>query len=271
MAAKPLILFASALVLASCSQAEPAPADPDAVRAPPSFAEPRHATNGPHHRVAQRAPVVIELFTSQGCSSCPPADALVHELASDPALVVITRPVTYWDQLGWPDTQARPENTELQRAYATRTLSGKNGVYTPQIVVDGRAGVIGSRHNEVARLVAEARANAAEGPAAAILKATKTSDGGYQVAVDGTARNTARLLLVGLDAGETVAIGRGENSGRMITYTNVYRGEVALGAWNGGAKRFAVPMEALQMQGANRFALILRDGRDGPILAGRML
>ena len=80
-------------------------------------------------------PVVLELFTSQGCSSCPPADRLAGILARDPSLLVITRPVTYWDRLGWKDTLARAENTDLQRAYSRRISTGQ-GVYTPQIVVN---------------------------------------------------------------------------------------------------------------------------------------
>ena len=87
---------------------------------------------------AKDEPVLLELFTSQGCSSCPPADALAEKLATDPSLVVIARPVTYWDRLGWKDTLAPEVNTALQQAYARRGLAGQNGVYTPQLVVDGR-------------------------------------------------------------------------------------------------------------------------------------
>ena len=88
-------------------------------------------------------PVLLELFTSQGCSSCPPADRLAERLTKEPGLLVISRPVTYWDRLGWKDTLAREENTQLQRAYAARGLAGENGVFTPQIVIDGnRAGFV---------------------------------------------------------------------------------------------------------------------------------
>ena len=96
-------------------------------------------------------PVLVELFTSQGCSSCPPADRLAARLAPEPGVVVISRPVTYWDRLGWKDTLARPENTDLQRAYARRTLAGRNGVYTPQTVVDGEFGAVGSQESRLRR------------------------------------------------------------------------------------------------------------------------
>ncbi|MEL6486536.1 MAG: DUF1223 domain-containing protein, partial [Pseudomonadota bacterium] len=93
---------------------------------------------------ASFAPVLVELFTSQGCSSCPPADRLADRLDSEDGLVIISRPVDYWDRLGWTDTLASPQNTALQRAYARRGLGGYNGVYTPQSVVAGAFGEVGS-------------------------------------------------------------------------------------------------------------------------------
>ena len=101
-------------------------------------------------------PVVIELFTSQGCSSCPPADMLASRLAKDDTLLVISRPVTYWDRLGWKDTLARPQNTALQRAYASKGNEG-SGVYTPQIVVNGGDGAVGSREGDIRSIVRRAR------------------------------------------------------------------------------------------------------------------
>ena len=102
-------------------------------------------------------PVLVELFTSQGCSSCPPADRFASTLARDSDLVVIARPVTYWDRLGWKDTLAREANTDLQRDYSRRGLAGRNGVYTPQMVVDGVLGAVGSRERDVRQQIALAR------------------------------------------------------------------------------------------------------------------
>ena len=100
-------------------------------------------------------PVVIELFTSQGCSSCPPADRLLATLARDPGVIAVSRPVTYWDRLGWKDTLAREENTRRQYAYAARFR--RDGVYTPQAVVDGRYQTVGSDREALVALLATAR------------------------------------------------------------------------------------------------------------------
>ncbi len=102
-------------------------------------------------------PVAVELFTSQGCSSCPPADAVLARLARDPEVVAISRPVTYWDQLGWKDTLAPQANTDLQRAYADHDGSGR--VYTPQAVVQGAEGVVGAQEANIRKLIAAARAS----------------------------------------------------------------------------------------------------------------
>ncbi len=120
---------------------------------------------------AASAPVAIELFTSQGCSSCPPADAALARLAQDPGVVAITRPVTYWDALGWKDTLAREENTRLQRGYAARQQS--HSVYTPEAVVQGEAGTVGSREAEVRRMVAAAAART--GPSLLVERAGGSS------------------------------------------------------------------------------------------------
>ena len=123
-------------------------------------------------------PVVIELFTSQGCSSCPPADMLARRLAKDPSLLVITRPVTYWDRLGWKDTLAREENTQLQRAYAAKGGEGA-GVYTPQIVVNGDGAAVGSREGDIRSLVRRADRS---GPR---ITAATHAKGGMTVTVSG--------------------------------------------------------------------------------------
>jgi hypothetical protein len=157
-------------------------------------------------------PVLVELFTSQGCSSCPPADAFVRELARAPGVIAISRPVTYWDQLGWKDTLARPGNDLLQRRYAARAIPG-SGVYTPEIVVDGQAGAVGSDRAKVRALIARAAAK----PAAQI------GYSGGRVFVSNAAGSELRLLAIG--AQRMVAIGRGENGGANLGYTNVVRDE----------------------------------------------
>ncbi len=213
-------------------------------------------TQGPAPQPQARQPVVLELFTSQGCSSCPPADAFVETLAQRPDIVAITRPVTYWDRLGWKDTLARPENTQRQRSYAARGGEG-SGVYTPQIVVQGQYGAVGSSQGTVQAHIAMARQS--QSVAIALRP-------GF-VAVAGKSEG-ADVHVIGLRSSSTVRIGKGENGGRVVRYSNVYVGEKLLGRWHGGPQTFALP--ALNMVGADRYAVIVQSGT-GPILAGRYL
>ncbi|MGB5483426.1 DUF1223 domain-containing protein, partial [Parasphingorhabdus sp.] len=178
-------------------------------------------------------PVVIELFTSQGCSSCPPADLLARRLAKDGSLLVITRPVTYWDRLGWKDTLAREENTRLQRAYADKGNEG-SGVYTPQIVVNGGGGAVGSRENDIRSLVRRASAT---GPS---ITTSTDANGEMTVSIKGKSDYLAGVSLIALSSSETVRIGRGENSGRTVHYTNVVKTERNLGSWRGRPTKFTI-------------------------------
>lgn len=212
-----------------------------------------------------RQPVLVELFTSQGCSSCPPADRLAARLARDPALVVISRPVTYWDRLGWKDTLAREANTDLQRAYATRKLAGRNGVYTPQVVVDGRRGTVGSNEAVIRQMIGQ------EGTADAAIAVRRLDSGSLAVGLAGTTRGEAELSLVALRRHVTVAIGAGENGSRTVDYTNVVLDESPLARWSGGKQGLRVPATQLQVRGADAHALVLRAGASGPVLAARMV
>ena len=212
---------------------------------------------------------MLELFTSQGCSSCPPADAVAAKLARRADVIVISRPVTYWDRLGWKDTLARPANTELQQAYAKRGLAGENGVYTPQAVIGGRIGAVGSHQRELERLIARDAAQKAP-------RISLGHDGTIVVTGPSTGPTTgapvsARLMLVGLDSSESVAVGSGENGKRRLTYTNIYQGATSLGSWAGGRQQFAVPATARHIAGADRYVVLLREGTSGPILAARQL
>lgn len=210
-------------------------------------------------------PVLIELFTSQGCSSCPPADRLAARLAQEPGLVVISRPVTYWDRLGWKDTLAREDNTRLQRAYAGRGLAGQNGVYTPQVAVDGRFGTVGSDEPDIRRFAAAARSR----HTAAIV--ANPVPAGYAVGLGGTTETPAELVLIAVSRAERVSIGRGENGGTAVVYTNVLRAEKRVDEWNGGAKSLTVSDALLSTPGANRHALVLRIPNGGAVLAARWL
>ncbi|QDH33383.1 DUF1223 domain-containing protein [Porphyrobacter sp. YT40] len=227
-------------------------------------ATPRAAT--PPAKVAPGEPVLVELFTSQGCSSCPPADVLAAKLARDPRLVVISRPVTYWDRLGWTDTLGREENTTLQQDYARRGLAGRNGVYTPQTVVDGRFGAVGSYSDDIAAGVREHG-----GKGAATLRAKPQAGGGYTVALTGKTAAPAELVLLAVTRMVEVDIGRGENGGRKLGYTNVLRAEHKLADWRGGAAQVTVAAADLKVAKADRYALVLRQPDGGRVLAARWL
>ena len=203
-------------------------------------------------------PVVVELFTSQGCSSCPPADMLASRLAKDDSLLVITRPVTYWDRLGWKDTLAREGNTVLQRAYARKGLSG-SGVYTPQIVVNGGGAAVGSREFDVRSLV---RLAARTGPT---IDVSHNRDGQAIVTISGKSQHMAGVSLLALSSSETVHIGRGENGGRKLHYTNVVKKERNLGSWIGHPDRFVLSKEDLNVAGADRYAIVVQRPGAGAI------
>jgi hypothetical protein len=219
---------------------------------------------GPQARPAAALhPVVVELFTSQGCSSCPPADAALARFAQDPNIVAISRPVTYWDSLGWRDTLARPANTELQRAYAARQQS--SDVYTPQAVVQGTVALVGGRTGAIHRAIDEAAARPAPG-----LR-FEYAAGGRVLALDGAVERPAEIHLLALRARVPVSIGRGENSGHVVDYVNVVVAEDVIGAWRGGRLRLPLPAARLHVTGADRYAIIVQEPNAGPILAAGIL
>ena len=209
-------------------------------------------------------PVVVELFTSQGCSSCPPADMLASRLAKDDSLLVISRPVTYWDRLGWKDTLAREDNTSLQRAYASKG-NGGSGVYTPQIVVNGGDGAVGSREGDVRSLVRSADRSGPE------IDVSADDSGQVIVTIDGRSDFMAGVSLIALSSSETVRIGRGENGGRKIHYTNVVKDERSLGTWQGEPVSFVIPKENLSISGADRYAVLVQRPGAGPIIGAKLL
>ena len=214
---------------------------------------------------SQAEPVLVELFTSQGCSSCPPADALAAKLADEPNLVVVTRPVTYWDRLGWKDTLAREENTSLQRAYASRGLAGNNGVYTPQIVVDGARGAVGSNSAQIRQLIGQSAS------ASSVIAVKPVAGKGLAVGIAGPETGRGEVVLLALSSRETVRIGSGENGGRRIDYSNVLLSENKVADWQGGKLSVPVLDDALHVKGADRYAIVLREGNGGKVLAARMV
>lgn len=203
-----------------------------------------------------RPMVVLELFTSQGCSSCPPADALLARLAEAPGILALSRNVAYWDRLGWPDTLARKDHTALQRAYAA--AFGERSVYTPQIVVDGAEGAVGSRADDVDALIRTARAR----PAGAVI--TLEAPGRVAVRFAPGIKGPAQVRLIDVSPLETVRIGAGENGGRRISYANVVRSDEVLATLQDDPLALTLPADPAAPQ---RRALIIQAGQGGPIHA----
>jgi hypothetical protein len=199
---------------------------------------------------------VIELFTSQGCSSCPAADKLAGELAKDPSLIVMSLAVDYWDYLGWKDTLAIAGHTNRQRAYSK--VRGDREVYTPQVVVNGATHVIGSDRKAIEDAVAQTRKQA--GMLAVPVGLTVAGD---QISVSvPAAANTAKgeIWLCPITRTVPVEIGKGENSGKTITYTNVVRRWVKLGDWSGVARTFKVPVSDVTGAGGDAVAVVVQAG-----------
>ncbi len=203
-------------------------------------------------------PTVVELYQSQGCSSCPPAIANVNALADRPDVLPLMFAVTYWDQLGWKDSFDDPAYTARQWDYA-RT-QGRAQVATPQVIVNGRAAVIGSRQGELDQAIA-ANARGLGGPGIA-----RTGDA---VTVGpAKADGKATVWLVRYDPRTlSVAIRAGENNGRTLAHRNIVRELKPLGMWSGAAVRFAIPAG----NPLYRSAILVQQGKGGPIVAAARL
>jgi hypothetical protein len=205
---------------------------------------------------AQAEPrAVIELFTSQGCSSCPPADQLLGELTSDASLVAVSVPVDYWDYLGWKDTLADPHNTARQKAYAHARGDGQ--VYTPQVVVNGTLHALGSDKAAIELAIAASRKNGAM----SLLPKLAVGDGRLTITVpDVDGHAGGEVWLVGIVKAATIAIARGENKGRTITYHNVARRWIKLGDWTGKANSWSIPVQTLKAANVDEAAVLVQSG-----------
>ncbi|HEY9539293.1 MAG TPA: DUF1223 domain-containing protein [Kiloniellaceae bacterium] len=205
-------------------------------------------------------PVVVELFTSQGCSTCPPADALLTELADQPGVLALSFHVDYWDYIGWEDPFATAEYTERQRDYVAKL--GLRYVYTPQMVIDGRRNVVGTNRPEVTRAIEEATA------AAPIVDVTLDDAGGGRARLTaGTApAEAATVWLITFDDDHDTTIARGENGGRALHNSNVVRALSTLGTWSGEAVTFPLDFAAAKAAGRGGCAVVVQQGRGGPII-----
>ena len=195
---------------------------------------------------------LLELFTSQGCSSCPTADKLLGELANDPSLVALSVPIDYWDYLGWKDTLADPRNTARQRAYSK--LRTDREVYTPQVVVNGSFHALGSDRAAIEKMIAKSRQNTS----ALALPVSASVAGGKLTATFAGDGRAAEVWVVSLAKSVTVAIGRGENKGKMITYYNVARNWYKLASTDG--KSWSIPLKEIEGEGVDQAAVLVQGG-----------
>ena len=205
----------------------------------------------PGGALAAERPVVVELFTSQGCSSCPPANAFLNELSKQPSdVLALAFHVTYWDYLGWKDPFSLPVATDRQAQYGRRFGDGS---YTPEIVVDGAAGLVGSYRDEVNSAIAKARTQNVTAAEVNLV----ARDGKASIDI-GAGKGVARVMLVGFDREHVTAIGRGENRGRTMAEANIVRSFRSVGQWNGAP----VHLEE-QLPDGEQVAVILEsaDGR----------
>jgi hypothetical protein len=204
-------------------------------------------------------PTVVELFQSQGCSSCPPANANLNALAGRSDILALSFAVTYWDQLGWKDTYAQPRFTQRQWAYSR--AAKRSHVSTPQMIVNGRGALIGHRPAEVLRALRRFDRGMA-GPA------LHQGKGKLQIGA-GKTRTPGTLWLVTFDPRtHQVPIRAGENGGRTLPHRNIVRDLRSLGQWTGGARTVDLPTIA---NPALRRAVLLQLGAGGPIIAAKRI
>ena len=211
---------------------------------------------------------VVELFTSQGCSSCPPADKLIGELARDPSIIALSMPIDYWDYLGWKDTLADARFSARQKAYSH--MRGDRDVYTPQAVVNGSIHVIGS--DRVGIEGAIGKTDRAGETMSVPVSMTVT---GKQINVSVAASTKTPVAMHGeiwigsVSKEVPISIARGENRGQEITYHNVVRNVLKVGDWNGSPGSWTVPLENISRDGVDAAAVYVQDGsrdRPGPML-----
>jgi hypothetical protein len=213
---------------------------------------------------------VYELFTSQGCSSCPAADELLGRLAKRDDMIALTLPVDYWDYLGWRDTLARPEFSTRQKAYAKALGDGM--VYTPQAVVSGLAHINGSNADKIDRAIEKT----AKLFAASRVPIKLSAGEGRLVidvasAPDGVEAKEATVWLATIAGSVKVPILRGENQGRTIVYSNVVRALMPVGTWSGKEMIVQLDRRSFMHGSADRCAVFLQQGHGGPIVGAAIL
>lgn len=207
-------------------------------------------------------PIVVELFTSQGCSSCPPADELLEELATRADVIPLAMHVDYWDYLGWKDTMGRPEHTERQKAYAH--VAGSRSIYTPQMIVAGTRHVVGYKPMQLADALSEA---AARDPGVELRVERSGSRIVVQAQPEPGLPSNMIVQVVRYIPKYDVSIKRGENAGRVITYVNAVTDISEIGRWNGRQRLNLRP----QISGDQPVVVIVQERGPGRVIAAARL
>jgi hypothetical protein len=211
---------------------------------------------------------IVELFTSQGCSSCPPADKVLGELAKDPSVIALSMPIDYWDYLGWKDTLADARFSARQKAYSQ--VRGDREVYTPQVVVNGSTHVIGSDLAGIESAIdTTKKADGVMSVPVTMTQAGKQINVSVAASTHGPAAMHGEVWICSITKSVAIAIGRGENRGREVTYHNVVRNLLKVGDWNGTSNSWTVPLENLSHEGIDAAVVYVQGGnreRPGPML-----
>ncbi len=225
--------------------------------------------SGATHKSPPSHPVLLELFTSQGCSDCPAADQLVTELAGRNDVIALSLPITYWDILGWKDTFATDANTKRQKSYAT--TMNRSAIYTPQMIIDGRLDVVGNQRDRVMQAIAT-RVSAVPREFSVPIALRKISNR-IEIAIPKiktVQKNAAAIWVMRtLDQG-SVKIGDGENRNRQLTYTNVVRDLQRAGEWTGDAMKIDIPANPVKLK-FDGVVVILQAQDYGPVLGAAVL
>jgi hypothetical protein len=208
---------------------------------------------------------VVELFTSQGCSSCPPADTLLQTYAADPSVIALSMPVDYWDYLGWKDTFASPRNSERQRAYAK--ARGDGAIYTPQVVVNGTIHANGAQKSDIDNAIDLTAANRTV-PHVPIRfwqegNTLNVAASGADVGPD---FREATVWLAVVQTSGSVEIQKGENAGKKLTYTNIVRELTPIGLWKGQPLLIQIPRAAVMQAATQKSVVFIQEGKAGPII-----
>lgn len=209
---------------------------------------------------------VVELFTSQGCSSCPKADAAFEKLAQDKNVIALSYHVDYWNYLGWADTLSTPENTRRQYDYAAGL--GRSNVYTPQAVLNGRAHLNGADLRSIEQQI---DAFSGEKQGLDIPVSAELDDDCVRIGI-GPGSGNAHVVIAYFTPELDVLIEKGENAGKMVSYHNVVSSIETIGMWEGEALKLQLPIDVIGKKGRERAAILLQsekpDGALGPIRGG---